>query len=175
MQFSFALLVLRVVVGAYLFGHGTQKLFGWFGGPGLKASIQGMGSMMGFRPAALWTVTGALAETFGGILVLLGFLSPIGPLAIVAAMLVATGIHWPKVWASKGGYELAVTNLAAALVLGVSGPGAYSVDTLLGVAMPEAPVMGLGLVLVIVGALLAFATRRAPAAAASSGQAAQAA
>src|SRR5450759_3969063 len=78
------LLTLRLVVGLYLFGHGTQKLFGWFGGPGLRGHAQNM-TRLGFRPAALWA-TASTAGEIGGLLLALGFLSPLGSLGVAASM-----------------------------------------------------------------------------------------
>src|SRR5207237_1761942 len=91
-----ALLVLRVVVGLLLIGHGTQKLFGWFGGPGRQGFAGGL-TRMGFRPAELWSLNAGLAEAGGGLLLALGFLNPLGSLGIIAAMLVATfSVHMRK-------------------------------------------------------------------------------
>src|SRR5438445_12841198 len=129
-----ALLPLLVVVGLYLFVHGAEKLFGCFGGPGLKKPIGTMGSV-GFRPAPFWAVLGTLSEVGGGLLLALGLFAPLGTVAIAAAMLVAVGIHWAKgPMAAKGGYELALTNLAAAVALGFVRTGAYSLDALKGFA-----------------------------------------
>jgi putative oxidoreductase len=156
-----ALLLLRLVVGLYLFEHGAEKLFGWFGGPGIKKTIRMMGSL-GFRPAPLWAVLGTLSEVGGGLLLALGFFAPLGAVAIAAAMLVAVGVHWAKgPMAAKGGYELALTNLAAAVALGFVGTGAYSLDALMGFALPEPIAIGVGLLIAVVGASVAFAGRRA--------------
>jgi putative oxidoreductase len=156
---DWALLLLRVVVGLYLFEHGAEKLFGWFGGPGLKKTI-GMMGHVGFRPAPLWAVLGTLCEVAGGLLLALGLFAPLGAVAIAAPMLVAVGIHWKKgPMAVKGGYELPLTNLAAAVALGFVGTGAYSLDGLTGFSLPEPIAMGVGLIIAVVGALLAFAGR----------------
>ena len=155
-----ALLLLRLVVGLYLFEHGAEKLFGWFGGPGLKKTIGTMGSV-GFRPAPFWAVLGTLSEVGGGLLLALGLFAPLSAVAIAAAMLVAVGVHWAKgPMASKGGYELPLTNLAAAIALGFIGTGAYSLDALMGFALPEPIAIGVGLLIAVVGAIVAFAGRR---------------
>src|SRR5215469_18432662 len=92
-----ALLVLRIVVGLYLAAHGAQKLFGWFGGPGLKGTEGFLGGMLGFRPARLWAPALALAETGGGVLVTLGLLTPLGAIAIGSSMVTATVVvHWAR-------------------------------------------------------------------------------
>ena len=160
-----ALLVLRLVVGLYLFGHGSQKLFGWFGGYGLKGTAGFFGSALGFRPAGLWTLLAGLSEAGGGLLMALGFLSPLGPLGVAAAMLVAIfAVHWPKgVWAQNGGYELPLTNLAAAVALALTGPGAVSLDAALGIALPEPLTLMAGSALALLGVVVALATRQQPA------------
>src|SRR6266487_2161319 len=106
------LLVLRVIVGLYLFGHGSQKLFGWFGGSGL-------------------------AEAVGGLLLLLGLLSPLGSLAIIASMLVAIfTVHLGKgLFTMTGGPELPLTNIAAAIAVALAGPGRYAMDSWLGISL----------------------------------------
>src|SRR6266511_1067257 len=89
MSTDLALLGLRLVVGGLLFGHGAQKLFGWFGGPGLAGTIAYMGAQFRLRPAALWATIAALSEFGGGLLLAVGLLSPLGSVAIIAAMLTA--------------------------------------------------------------------------------------
>ena len=156
------ILVLRVVVGLYLLGHGGQKLFGWLGGPGLTGT-EGMMRQLGFRPANLWALGAALAETVGGLLLALGLLSPLGSLAIASAMLVAiVTVHLGKGWFSMtGGPELPLTNLAVAAAVAFAGAGRYSLDALLGISLPE-PVVGVaGLVLVLLGVAGALLSRRA--------------
>jgi putative oxidoreductase len=124
------ILIIRVVVGLYVAGHGVQKLFGWFDGPGLGATIGGMGSGLGFRPARLWVMSLSATEVVGGLLMAIGLLGPLGPIAVAGAMLgAAVFAHWSKgPWGAKGGYELAATNLAVALAVALLGVGSFSVD-----------------------------------------------
>jgi putative oxidoreductase len=144
-----ALLVLRVVIGLLIVSHGAMKLFGAFGGPGLDATSGGLHSA-GFRPARLWALMGSAAELIGGVLFVLGLLSPLGSVAIVAAMLIAvTKIHWPKVWVTQGGFEYALVMLTIALAVGIAGPGALSLDAWLGISVPPA----VSLVVIILAAL----------------------
>jgi putative oxidoreductase len=139
-----AFLVLRVVVGLLVAGHGAQKVFGWFGGRGM-AGFSGWLHSMGFRPAALWSWMGALAEFGGGVLLALGLFSPLGSIAISSSMLTAIArAHWPKVWATENGFELPLTYLVVVLAIATTGPGAYSLDAALGTALPWTVAVALG-------------------------------
>jgi putative oxidoreductase len=134
-----ALLIVRATVGGLLAGHGAQKLFGWFGGPGLKGTA-GMMESLGLRPGAAWAPVAALSEFAGGVLTALGLLNPLGPIAIIAAMSMATAkAHWGKpIWVTAGGAELPVTNMAVALAIALAGSGRYSLDSALGLRVPPA-------------------------------------
>src|SRR5262245_32258505 len=151
MSIDLGLLILRVVVGLVIAAHGAQKLFGWFGGPGLKGFSGGMASM-GLRPAWLWGLMGGLGEFGGGLLLALGLLNPLGSLGLIGAMAMAIALaHWSKgFWGSKGGYEYPLVLLISSAVLGLVGPGAYSLDTLLGIVLPTPPIFWVGLVAVVV-------------------------
>jgi putative oxidoreductase len=148
-------LLLRLVLGLTFMGHGSQKLFGWFGGGGM-AGTTGMMQRMGLRAPRLWAWVAALSEFGGGLLLALGFLNPLGSLGIIAAMLVAVSqVHWAKgFWNTKGGIEFPLLNLAAALALALTGSGAYSLDAALGIALPEPLILLVGLVLVVLGVIV---------------------
>ena len=154
------LFILRLVLGLLFVAHGSQKLFGWFGGGGLKGTAGWLGSM-GMRPAYFWAFMAAISEFGGGLLLALGFLSPLGSLGIIAAMIVAiVKAHLPKgLWNSKGGYEFPLLIIAAAFALGLAGPGAFSLDRILGIALPEPMAFIIGLVLVIAGVIAAELTK----------------
>src|SRR3989442_10729828 len=100
------LLLLRLTLGLTLAAHGTQKLFGWFGGPGLDATGQFF-EMIGFIPGRRHAVRAGLAETGGGLLLALGLLTPVGAALPFSVMLVAAvTVHIKKgFFAQNGGYE----------------------------------------------------------------------
>jgi putative oxidoreductase len=128
---STGLLLLRIVVGALLIGHGTQKLFGWFGGHGLTG-VGGWFHSLGFRPGKLMAVVAGLGETVGGALLLLGLLTPLAAAIIVGTLVVAASTHLPKVWNTDGGLELPLTMATVGAMYGFTGPGRYSLDHALG-------------------------------------------
>src|SRR3954451_24277558 len=117
MLVDLGLLVLRLAVGALLFGHGAQKLFGWWGGPCLAGATGFFGAHLRLWPAGFWALVGSLTEVGGGVLVAFGLLWPLGPVAIVAAMLMAISVHWPAFWAQSGGIEFPLSLLLAGLAL----------------------------------------------------------
>ncbi len=150
---NLAAFILRLVVGGLMAGHGAQKLFGSFGGPGLEGT-SGFMEMLGLKPGRYWAWLAALSEFGGGALTLLGFLNPLGPIGIIGSMAMATTTaHGGKpIWVTEGGAELPVTNIAAATALMLSGPGKWSLDNAFGVRLPRflAP---LGLVVVVLAVM----------------------
>ena len=127
------LLISRLVFGLLMAVHGSQKLFGWFGGPGMSgtsAFVEGLG----FRPGRLFAVGNVLAECGGGVLLALGLFEPAAAAAIVSVMIVAIAtVHWSNgLLALNNGIELPLLYLTAALSLALTGPGAYSLDVALG-------------------------------------------
>ncbi|GAA3611344.1 DoxX family membrane protein [Kineosporia mesophila] len=125
------LLGLRVGVGATLFVHGAQKLFGWFGGGGLAGTAKGFESM-GFTPGHPSALAAGLGEA-GGALLVVGAATPLAASASVGAMIGAASVHTPNgFFNTEGGLEYpAVLGLAAGAIA-LTGPGRYSVDHLLG-------------------------------------------
>ena len=136
---SIALLLLRLVVGLTLAVHGTQKLFGWFAGPGLARLRQGF-EKQGFKPAWLWVSLVILGEVGGGVSLALGFLTPLGAAGIFGTMFMATfKSHWKNGFIiSKGGYEYTLVLMTVSIALGLIGPGSYALDALFGIVLPEA-------------------------------------
>ena len=157
------LLIIRIVVGLYVAGHGAQKLFGWFDGPGLAQFTDAIRAMR-LRPAPFWALMAGITEFGGGSLMALGLFSPLGELGIVAAMIIAIiKGHWGTgPWALKGGWELALTYLAAALAIAFTGPGAYSLDRVFHIALPAPSTLWIGLGGVIVGVMIALLGQTAP-------------
>lgn len=154
-----ALFGLRMTVGGLLAGHGAQKLFGAFGGPGLKGTAGWLESL-GLKPGSRWASLAALSEFGGGVLTAAGLLSPLGPITLLAPMSMATGtVHKGKpIWVTAGGAELPVINMAAATALALAGPGRYSLDRLLGIRLSW-PLVGLALAATAGGVVFALATR----------------
>jgi putative oxidoreductase len=157
---ALGLLVLRLVVGLIVAAHGFQKLFGWWGGPGMHGWV-GAIHRMRIRPAVPWAWLSALAEVFGGLGLAVGLLTPVPSLAIAASMLVAIAlVHWPRgFWATKGGYEFNLSILAGVFAIALAGPGAYSLDALLRIHVPEPVTLIAGTVLTVVGVGVALGTR----------------
>ncbi len=165
------LLLLRLVVGLMVAAHGAQKLFGWFGGGGI-AGTQKMTQGMNVHPSLFWAWVSALDEFVGGLLTALGLLMPLGPLMIIANMLVAIlYVHGKNgFWNTNRGIEFPLLLSTNALVLGLIGAGAYSIDALIGFALPEPKALVVGLIAVVIGfgfavisgsALMREASRRA--------------
>jgi len=126
-------LLLRVIVGSLFVGHGTQKLFGWFGGAGLSGTAKSMGDA-GLQPARANAALAGCAETGGGALLILGLETPLAAASISSVMLTAIrAVHLEKgPWSSNGGYEYPLAVVGTLFALTESGPGRVSLDVLRG-------------------------------------------
>lgn len=126
-------LLLRATVGGFFVGHGTQKLFGWFGGHGPEATAQ-MFEGLGLHPAPLHARAAGVAEAGGGAALALGFQTPLASSALIATMLTAINrVHLKNgPWVTNGGFEYNAVLIAAAAALAELGPGPVSLDRLLG-------------------------------------------
>jgi putative oxidoreductase len=145
-------MIVRVVQGSLMAGHGAQKLFGSFGGPGLEGT-SGFMEMLGMRPGRPWAYLAGLSEFAGGVLIALGLLNPLGPLGVIGSMSMATRkAHWGKpIWVTEGGAELPVLNIAISTALMIREPDRYSLDRLLGIRLPGwvGPVSLVGIILTV--------------------------
>lgn len=120
---------IRLGLAVVMIAHGTQKVLGSFGGPGLEKFVSGSTPFGFMKPTWLWLGAAALSELIGGLLILLGLLTRLGAFFIACVMLTAVvGVHWPAFFASQSGYEYPLALLAMALALLISGGGMASVD-----------------------------------------------
>jgi putative oxidoreductase len=127
---SYGLLLLRLWVGLAFVGHGTQKLFAWWGGYGPQGT-GGFFASKGYRAGVLMAVLAGLAETTGGALLALGFITPLAGLLIAIVMLNAIGAVTFK-RAFLLGSELEITYLVIAVSMAAIGPGRFSIDRAIG-------------------------------------------
>jgi putative oxidoreductase len=127
-------LIARSVIGGLFVGHGTQKWFGWFEGPGLEGASRTMESL-GLRPGRRNAVAASASEAIGGTMLIAGALTPLAAATLIATMITAIRtVHLKNgPWATNGGYEFNLTLIAALLALIDGGPGALSVDRRLGI------------------------------------------
>ncbi|MEA2724591.1 MAG: putative oxidoreductase [Gemmatimonadales bacterium] len=159
---SSGLLIARLVFGSLMVAHGTQKLFGWFGGYGLTGT-GGFFDSLGFRPGKAFAAAASLTEIAGGLLLALGFLGPVGPALIISVMIVAAiSVHWKHgLFASTNGIELPLLYAAMALTLALTGPGVFSLDAVLGLMSLWTPRVVLAAIAIgIVGGIANLTLRR---------------
>src|SRR5690349_13788095 len=132
------LLLARVVLGLLMAAHGSQKLFGWFGGYGI-AGTGGSMEALGFEPGKFFAAAAGATEFAGGVLIALGLLGPLGPAMVVSTMIVAIAtVHWQHgVFAQNNGFELPLFYAVSAASLALIGYGAYSIDALLQLTWSE--------------------------------------
>lgn len=149
---KFGLTLLRVIVGALFFGHGTQKLKGWFGGHGLEGTA-GFFESLGLRPGKRHAMAAGAAEAGGGALIALGFLTPAAAGAIIGTMATAIRtVHFKNgPWVTNGGYEYNLVLMATMVALADVGPGEFSLDHAFGTEV-KGPLIALGALLGGVGA-----------------------
>ncbi|MCO7176559.1 DoxX family protein [Sporolactobacillus kofuensis] len=126
------LLIIRVVLGLTFAGHGTQKLFGWFGGGGVKATA-GFFDSIGIKPGVAMATMAGLSELVGGLLFTVGLLTPLAGLLIAATMVIAIAtVHGKNgYWATAGGFEYNLLIIGVVVGVAFIGAGTYSIDALI--------------------------------------------
>lgn len=127
---GFAPLALRIPIGIIYMAHGSQKLFGWFGGYGLEGTGQWMASI-GIEPGVLMAFLAGSGEFFGGLLLLIGLLTRPAAFVTAFAMIVAIlSVHIGNgLFVANNGYEFGLALLAASVSLLISGAGKASLDS----------------------------------------------
>jgi len=123
---------LRLSLGVIFIGHGAQKVFGSFNGPGW-AKWTSMSQAVPFtfmQPPRVWLAAAALSELVGGALVLIGLLTRLGAFLLICTMLTAIKLLWPAFFAPPG-IELPVALLGSALALLIGGGGQLSIDRMI--------------------------------------------
>ncbi|GCB45086.1 DoxX family protein [Streptomyces sp. NL15-2K] len=149
------LLILRLALGFLLVGHGTQKLFGWFGGGGLEGTGQFF-ELSGYPSGKTMALVAGLSETLGGLGLALGLLTPLAGAAVFGTMLNAMAVNWGGgffMMDQDGGVELDVLVAAAAAGLALTGPGRIAADRFLPVL--RAHRLAYGVAAVVLGGLTA--------------------
>ena len=157
MYMDTGLFILRLVIGLIFMGHGAQKLFGWFGGHGLAGHTTMM-EKVDVHPPRFWAWVSALGEFLGGLGLVLGLLTPLAATALIGPMLVAIiKVQWPNgFWNTNRGIEFPLVLAVVAFVIGLVGPGLYSLDTSLGLSLPEPLTFGGALVAMAVTVAIAL-------------------
>ena len=162
---DFGFLFARVAVGLLIAAHGSQKLFGWFGGHGL-AGTGGFFEQLGFHPGRLFALTAGLGEFTSGVLIAVGLFGPVGPALMLAVMVVAAiSVHWRNgLFATDNGIEMPLLYSIAAVRFALTGPGRHSLDAALGLHWTWTPrVIWIALAAGLLGGLLSLAMRKRPA------------
>ena len=126
---GYGLTVLRIIVGVIFIAHGSQKLFGAFGGYGLEGTGQWMESI-GLTPGYLMALLSGSAEFFGGVAVLIGLLARPAAVVLIGLLLVAIfSVHIGNgLFMSNNGYEFALALLGGSIAILIEGAGRLSVD-----------------------------------------------
>ncbi|GEC03239.1 hypothetical protein SSP24_08940 [Streptomyces spinoverrucosus] len=149
------LLILRLVIGLVIAGHGVQKVSFWLGGAGLAGGVEEF-RRDGFRGGVMTAIAAGGSQIGSGLLLAIGALTPLAAMGAMGVMTVAVTVKWRNgFWVQHDGYEFPFVLVLIAAVLAVTGPGAWSVDAALDIAPPVwvAPVA------IVVGVGSGLATR----------------
>lgn len=126
------LLILRLALGCLVAAHGTQKLTHHLGGDGLAGSIKEFADD-GFRGGRLTALVAGTTQLGAGLLMFAGLLTPVASAGIIGVMLVAASVKFPHgPWAQMDGYEYPLLLAGLAVVMAWTGPGAWSLDHVVG-------------------------------------------
>ncbi|GAB2572399.1 hypothetical protein GCM10027168_01440 [Streptomyces capparidis] len=150
------LLVLRVAVGLTIAAHGSQKLFGWFDGPGLDGTDQFF-TMLGYPSGRTMAVIAGLSELLGGLGLALGLLTPLAGAAVLGTMLNVLWIERDNGWI--GGVEFPLLIAAGAAGLALTGPGRWAADRMIPALRTPRPLYGAALALAVVAAAITLLMR----------------
>jgi putative oxidoreductase len=158
-QASVGLLILRMVVGLMMAGHGSQKLLGWFGGSGLHGFAASL-ERMGLRPARLWAWISALVEALGGLTLTLGLFAPLAAGMLISNLVMAiVQVHWRNgFWNTNRGFEFPLALVASLLAIGLAGPGEYVLGPTTIGGLGPVSLFAAALVLGLLGLLVALFT-----------------
>lgn len=126
---GYGITLLRIVTGLTFAAHGSQKLFGWFGGYGLAGTGQWLESI-GIAPGYLMAGLAGGAEFFGGLALIVGLLVRPAAVSLLVAMLVAIfSVHWVNgFFITANGFEYAMILGLISAVLLIEGAGKVSLD-----------------------------------------------
>ncbi|MGW6740094.1 DoxX family protein [Streptomyces sp. NPDC055025] len=153
---SAGLFALRVVIGGLVAAHGVQKTTHWLGGEGLAAGAEEF-RRDGFRGGRLTAVAAGGSQAGGGLLLAAGLLTPLAVAAVAGVMTVAVTVKIPHgLWVQNDGYEYPLVLVLSMAAIGLTGPGAWSLDELAGINWPASA----GIVGCAAGVLGGLATRR---------------
>ena len=147
-------LVLRATIGGYFFGHGMQKLAGWFGGGGPDGTGEQF-EQIGLRPGRENALLAGAAEAAGGSLLALGLFTPAAVSLLTGVMTNAIRyVHLQNgLWVTEGGVEYPVVMLAALAAIGDDGPGRFSLDESLGIGIRGPVVTAVAMTAGVAGAV----------------------
>ncbi|MFI0374123.1 DoxX family protein [Actinomadura sp. 1N219] len=126
------LLIIRVAVGVIMFYHGTEKLFGWWGGEGVGGAAEFFGRQ-GYRAPRLTAAVAGLTESAGGLLLAAGLLTPLGAVMLIGVFVNIMILHLPNgLSRRRNGCEYELVLMAATCCIAFTGPGTAAADGALG-------------------------------------------
>jgi len=166
-EMDLGLFLIRAMAGLLMAAHGAQKLFGWWGGSSMDQWAADL-DKQGIRPGRLWAYVSVGAQFVGGLMLAAGFLTPLATVSLIGPMVVVVVQKWPKGFFNlRGGFEFMLSILVIGVALAFTGPGAISVDAIIGFSL-DLPVRVAIVAVHVIGALAAVLPAQRAAAAATS-------